>query len=278
MSQSHRHSWQGNVICHLSRNVRCHLVTQASSIRKFIQMSYKHFGNGPSSRNAQVVVNQCVHILYALRCVFLIHCLDRIHDSQVQEPQRLSLLFLNSHEGSNFSSLQDIKRPAKQCIPDHHGQNVEWIGTGHTCLQVHTGPDGLGRVVVSHAIIRAIFDQLMSDIQRRLQEIGVPAYCDPEFDMLRDGLRCTTPGHGMATFNRNSWPAQFVILNPAQDFRLDFITKASGIYRLAMAAIHVSGGASPRGTEEAVTRLLNSQTEAMRNVVIMCGTIGVQNG
>ena len=242
-------------------------------------MSYKHFGHGPSSRSAQLVVNQCVHILYALRCVFLIHCLDRIHDSQVQEPQRLSLLFLNSQEGSNFTAIQDIKRPAKKCMHEHHGQRVQWKNTEHTCLEVFTGPDGLGRVVVSHAILRSIFDQLLTDIQQLMQEIGVPALGDPEFDKLLDGLQCTTPAQGMATFNRRMWPSEFVGQhNASEGFKRNFLSKASSIYRLAMAAIHVSGGASPRGTEEAVTRLLNSQTEAMRNVLIMCGTIGVQNG
>jgi hypothetical protein len=83
----------------------------------------------------------------------------------------------------------------------------------------------------------------------------------------------------MATFNRRTWPSGFVGQHNASEcFKRNFISKASAIYRLAMAAIHVSGGASPRGTEEAVTRLLNSQTEAMRNVLILCGTIGVQNG
>ena len=45
-----------------------------------------------------------------------------------------------------------------------------------------------------------------------------------------------------------------------------------------MATIHLCGGPAPRGTEEAVTRLLNSDTELMRNVIFIQGTIGVQNG
>jgi hypothetical protein len=45
-----------------------------------------------------------------------------------------------------------------------------------------------------------------------------------------------------------------------------------------MAAIHLCGGPAPRGTEEAVTRLLNSETELMRNILFMKGTLGVQNG
>jgi hypothetical protein len=50
------------------------------------------------------------------------------------------------------------------------------------------------------------------------------------------------------------------------------------LYRLALAAIHLSGGPSPRGTEDAVTRLLNSSTELVRNVQLIHGTIGVASG
>ena len=119
--------------------------------RKFIQMSYKHYGSGPRSRSAQFVVDQCVHILYALRCVFLVHCLDVVDPSRVEEPQRLSVLFLNSQVTSNFSSIQDIKRPAKKSIPDHHGNIVEWIGKGHTALKVvHKDRSRFGTVGVYH--------------------------------------------------------------------------------------------------------------------------------
>ncbi len=241
-------------------------------------MSYKHYGNGPTSRNAQNVVNQCVHILYALRCIFLIHCLDRVHDSQVKEPERLSRLFLNSTVTSNFSSIQDIKRPAKRCIPEHHGNRVEWVGTGHICLKVHTGPQGLGRVQVSHAILRSIYDRIFSDIHLKLQEMEVQVLSDTDFDGLRDGLSCLTPAQGLEVFNRKPWAAEFIQMHVGQDVRTKFVHMASSLYRLIMAAIHISGGPSPRGTEEAVTRLLNSETELMRNILVIGDTIGVQNG
>jgi hypothetical protein len=61
-------------------------------------------------------------------------------------------------------------------------------------------------------------------------------------------------------------------------YRLEFIEKASSMYRLAIAGIHLSGGPAPRGTEEGAIRLLNSSTELVRNVQMIAGTIGVQNG
>lgn len=274
MFPSHKHSLLGAYF----KMTVCQLTIPTLSHRKFIQMSFKHFGTGPHSRNAQVVVNQCVHILYALRCVFLIHCLDRIHHSQVDEPERLSLQFLNSHVSSCFASIQDIKRPAKQCIPEHFGNNVEWVGQGHTVLRVHTGPQGLGRVEVSHAIIKSVYQGLLVAIRQLMRKLGVPTMTESEFDSLRDGLSCLSPGQGLGVFNVKEWAVNFVRNNSEAAFRTNFINKASNIYRLSMAAIHICGGPAPRGTEEAVTRLLNSDTELMRNVLLMNGTIGVQNG
>jgi len=173
--------------------------------RKFIQMSYKHYGSGPRSRSAQFVVDQCVHILYALRCVFLVHCLDVVDPSRVEEPQRLSVLFLNSQVTSNFSSIQDIKRPAKKSIPEHHGNIVEWIGKGHTALKVHIGLHGLDRVEVSHAILFRVYECLLSAIQDSMTKLGVPVMPEEEFDGLRDGLACCTPNQGLAVFNERQW-------------------------------------------------------------------------
>lgn len=246
--------------------------------RKFIQMSYKHFGSGPKSRSAQFVVDQCVHILYALRCIFLVHCLDVIDHSRVKEPERLSLLFLNSHVTSNFSSIQDIKRPAKKSIPEHHGNNIEWIGTGHTVLKVHIGIHGLERVEVSHAILLGLYQHMLVAIVDHMVKLGVPIMPETEFDSLRDGLACLSPGQGLAVFNAREWPKSFVRSNTAREFRVNFVTRATNLYKCCMAAIHICGGPAPRGTEEAVTRLLNTETELMRNVLFIQGTIGVQNG
>jgi hypothetical protein len=90
------------------------------SHRKFLQASYVTHGCGPNSRNAQFIVHQCVQILFAFRCTYICHCMERVKDTQVSEPERLSLTFLNSHKGSGFTALQNIKRPAKNSIPDHH--------------------------------------------------------------------------------------------------------------------------------------------------------------
>jgi len=91
----------------------CVLLTITVRCRKFLQMSYIAYGGGPDSRNAQFVVHQCVGILYAMRVFFLHHCLQVVHCSRVDEPERISRLYLNGQKSSSFAAIQNIKRPAK---------------------------------------------------------------------------------------------------------------------------------------------------------------------
>ena len=99
-----------------------------------------------------------------------------------------------------------------------------------------------------------------------------------EFIALKDTSTSTHRGEGLSTFN-NTWAYQeFVRHHTGEAFRSWFLGEASKVNRLAMAVIHLSGGPSPRGTEEAVTRLLNSETEQTRNVQVCGHTIGVANG
>jgi hypothetical protein len=247
-------------------------------IRKFIQMSYLLHGCGPSSRNAQFIVHQCVHMLYALRCIYFIHCMEHVDQTLVEAPASMSNLYLNSQRNSGFTAIQNIKRPGKSCIPENHRQNVTWICCSHTSLEVHTGKDGLGRVQVSHTILRQVFRKILDSMTSKLQEMRVPILCDSEFDALRESTNSVQKGEGMGTYNQKPWTAAFIRINEEQNFRIQFIQQASNLYRLMMTAVHVSGGPSPRGTEQAVTRLLNSDTELMRNVILVDGTIGMHSG
>ena len=241
-------------------------------------MSYKTYGSGPNSRNAQFVIHQCVAMLYALRCAFIVHCLDQVHDTNVELPEQLSTKFLNSSVNSNFTAIQNIKRPGKMCIPDHYGQSVTWTCTAHTALVVHTGPLSLGRLAVSHAIIKETFNKIFCDILKIIEKMKVPIYVKHEFDALHDSTTCSTPGQGLLTFNRSPWAEFAISSNYCTDYQKTFVESASKVYRMCLAAMHLSGGPSPRGTEEAVTRLHNSETELIRNVYLVDGTIGVRAG
>lgn len=99
-----------------------------------------------------------------------------------------------------------------------------------------------------------------------------------DFMSLRDSSTSSRRGEGLSTFNKSWQYQEFVENNTDEGFRTTFVGHASTLNRLAMAVIHLSGGPSPRGTEQAVTRLVNSETEQMRNVQIIGQTIGVENG
>ena len=244
--------------------------------RKFIQMSYCTFGCGPNSRNAQFVVHQCVGILYAMRVFFLHHCLNVVHPTKILEPARLSLEYLNSGVSSSFTAIQNIKRPAKLDIPAFGSQKITWLGSDFVALQVHTGSLGLNRVQVTHQALRDTFNRIVSKMRQELKQMAVEPINFTDFLQLKDSSSSSRKGEGMLIFNPDQ--AEKVIPNIFREQRLCFLRQASNLYRLAMAAIHLSGGPSPRGTEDAVTRLLNSCTELVRNVQFVQGTIGVSSG
>jgi hypothetical protein len=244
--------------------------------RKFIQMSYITFGCGHNSRNAQFIVHQCVGILYAMRVVFLHHCLTCINPSSIHEPERISKLYLNSRVNSSFTALQNIKRPAKSDIPEFGSQKITWQPDSNwKSLLVHSGNLGLDRVPVSHEIIRNTFNSIVLQIRLQLTSMGIRVISFQEFVDLKDSSSSSRPGEGMQTFNPSS--AMSIPILSKND-SLEFLSRASNLYRLALAAIHLAGGPSPRGSEDAVTRLLNSSTELVRNVQLIHGTIGVANG
>jgi hypothetical protein len=258
----------------------CVLLTITVRCRKFLQMSYIAYGSGPDSRNAQFVVHQCVGILYAMRVFFLHHCLQVVHCSRVDEPERISRLYLNGQKSSSFTAIQNIKRPAKWDIPECGEQKITWeVGSRYTALKVHCGSMGLDRVLVTHGMLKATFHRIISEIRDYFRQMSITVINHEDFIGLRDSSSSTRHGEGMITFNSNLQPINKAFVQKAdRETRLKFISQASIVYRLALAAIHLSGGPSPRGTEDAVTRLTNSSSSLVRNVQIVNGTIGVANG
>ena len=157
-------------------------------------------------------------------------------------------------------------------------QNITWIDKDHTSLSVHTGVNGLGRTPVSHLMLRQVFHRMLADIRQDLALTGVPSLQLSQFEQLKDSSTSTHAGEGLGYFNQVWSVEEFARKHSDATFRQTFLEKACRILRLCACLIHISGGPSPRGTEEAVTRLLNSQTEQQRNVVFIDGTIGVQGG
>jgi len=206
------------------------------------------------------------------------HCLTVIHGSAVSEPERISKNYFNSLVNSAWTALQNIKRPAKQCIPNHYAQNVSWTSDDYTALEVHTGAKKMDRVAVSHTKIRTTYMSLLASIRKQLRSMGINMITYEDFKLLRESASTTHPGEGMATFNDVISHTGAFTEGKSREFRVQFLKEASHVYQMVIAAIHLCGGPSPRGTEQAVMRLLNSNSERMRNFQLMAHTIGVQNG
>lgn len=167
----------------------------------FLQMSYVSFACGTESRGAQFVVKQCVHLLYALRCAYVAHCLDAMPKTLVHGPENLSLTFLNSTRPNAFAAVQDIKRPGVYCIEHDDRQNVTWIGYKGDSLEVHSGSQGLDRIPVSHENLRATFHALCGGIVDLLRQMEIQIITWRQFGDLRDSTSVKTPGEGMGTYN-----------------------------------------------------------------------------
>jgi len=167
----------------------------------FLQTSYVIFGCGRESRDAQFVVHQCVHLLYALRCAYLWHCLETMPPTLVNGPEDLSRLFLNSTKQNAFAALQDIKRPGNQCIEHDDRQNVTWVGFKFDSLMVHAGTQGLDRIPVSHQTLRAAFHGLCGAIVVLLKQMKISVLTWRQFTELKDSTSCRTPCEGMGAFN-----------------------------------------------------------------------------
>lgn len=243
-------------------------------------MSFICYGSGQASRNAQFIAHQCVHILYAFRLVYLYHCVRVLRPDQVLQPPILSKKFLNSTVDSAFTAIQNIKRPAKSCFALHVRQNVTWVGSGYVSLMVHHGKDGLERTAVSHILLKTTYYNILDNMKNLFIEMGIKLIKYAQFKTIKDSSFSTSSGEGMSFFNQ-VWTkptTQEYVIGKDRDSRLTFLENAYTLCRLALTAIHLSGGPSPRGTEQAVTRLLNSNTELMRNVQFLSETIGVENG
>jgi len=255
-------------------------IQQNYMTRKFIQMSYVTFASGPSSRTAQFIVHQCVHILYAMRVFFLYHTLRVVHQSRVHEPERISSLYLNSRCASSFTAIQNIKRPAYFDIPEFGDQKITWVqGSNYQSLNVHSGPMRMDRVPVSHNMLRRTYGLIVSRIVQLLKTMGINMITFEQFKQLRDSASSSRPGEGMMTFNPQLQQSnKDFIAASTRDSKMKFLVLASDVYRLSLAAVHLTGGPSPRGTEDAVTRLTNSSTELVRNVQLSNGTVGVASG
>jgi hypothetical protein len=128
------------------------------------------------------------------------HCLRSIHDSNVEEPERLSKQFLNSTIASGFTALQNIKRPIKNTINTAINQHVSWIGDDFVELQVHTGTHGIERTPVSHALLRSTFHSIVALLGKMLNSAGVNKLKYREFLKIKDSTSSTHAGEGMSFF------------------------------------------------------------------------------
>jgi hypothetical protein len=128
-------------------------------------------------------------------------------------------------------------------------------------------------------MLRRTYGLILSRIVQLLKTMGINMITFEQFKQLRDSASSSRSGEGMMTFNPQLQESnKDFIAASTRDSKMKFLVLASDVYRLSLAAVHLTGGPSPRGTEDAVTRLTNSSTELVRNVQLSNGTVGVASG
>ena len=239
-------------------------------VEKFFCYSYHCMGRGPKSRDLRFIVADCAYLKYGLRGGFLSHVLTTLKNSDILGMNKAALPFKNP---GAFQQLNTLKNIAFSCIPAADHQPISWTpNTSYSSLTVTTCG-----VLLTHAILRSAFNRLLVFISSVLDSYGVPELSYSNFVKIRDSQTSTHAGEGLVLFNPHLFPdAEAWQTNMLQKMdhsaRSHFFTDAYAVGNHIVAGCHLSAGPGFRGTEDASLLLVNSLSQAPRNLrAIGCG-------
>lgn len=243
----------------------------------FIELYYAVAPNGPINRSAEFVQHAAVHIIYAMRGLFLLKCAENViqgFDAGLQE--RWSMLYLNEQKDNAFSSVQSLKRVAAFNIEEFDCKIV-WLD--QEALEVQTTR---GNVPISMSDLRSMYDGFIRRIEVLMCKMKIPVMSKEELAAAVD-VKSSIQGEGIMSMNRVLLSSR---LNPASaanggavsdEFKKDFCTQSYELGKLLTLALYLSGGPAARMTEISNWRVSNSSESSMRNVRFLRNLIGVVN-
>ena len=82
-------------------------------------------------------------------------------------------------------------------------------------------------------MLETTFKNIINVISQDLQKMGIKGIKYSEFQLTRDSRTSTTGGEGMSVFNEHKSHAEKYLEGRSRTFRLEFLEKASRMYRLA---------------------------------------------
>jgi len=232
-------------------------------VEKFFFYSYHCMGRGRSSRDLPFFASECAYLKYGLRGGFLHYCLKILNNTDVSGVQEASRHF--SDPGA-FVQLSSLKNIATSCIPVSNHQHISWNQDANfsslTVLSVG--------VVLSHNTIRIAFARVLEFVQAILDTYEVPGLSLQRFKTIKDSPTSTHAGEGLVVFNpdliqgHQEWLAVKVQMDESQ--KRHFLNDSYACANHLVVGLHLSAGPGFRGTEDASITLVNSFTQAPRNI------------
>ena len=239
-------------------------------VEKFFYYSYHCMGRGRNSRDLKFIVAECAYLKYGLRGGFLSHVLTTLQNDDVSGMDKASLPFKNP---GAFQQLNALKNIAYSCIPAADNQPISWTpNSSYSSLTVTTCG-----VLLTHKMIRTAFNRLLVFISSVLDSYEVPELPYSTFKTVRDSASSTHAGEGLTVFNPHLFPdveawQKTMLQKLNHSARTHFFTDAYAAGNHIVAACHISAGPGFRGTEDASLLLVNSLTQAPRNLrALGCG-------
>ena len=232
-------------------------------VENFFFYSYHCMGRGRSSRDLPFFASECAYLKYGLRGGFLHYCLKILNNTDVSGVQEASRHF--SDPGA-FVQLGSLKNIATSCMPVSNHQHISWNQDANfsslTVLSVG--------VVLSHHTIRIAFARVLEFVQAILDTYEVPGLSLQRFKTIKDSPTSTHAGEGLVVFNpdlmqgHQEWLAVKGQMDDSQ--KRHFLNDSYACANHLVVGLHLSAGPGFRGTEDASITLVNSFTQAPRNI------------
>jgi hypothetical protein len=235
----------------------------------FIELYYVIAPNGAINRSASFVSHVAVHLLYAIRGVYILQCADTV---DVKQHIAWSESILNEQEDNTLSAIQSLKRVAVKYAEDPESRII-WLDEG---LQVRTER---GNVTITPADIRKMYHNLLSQSEAMLMKMEISIMSAEELAVVVD-LNSRNPGEGIMSMNTKIFEfrqACSAMKLKSEKDQKEFCILSYELGKVLTMSLYLAGGPSARLTEIANWMVACSEDNCLRNLRYVRNLIVVAN-
>lgn len=239
------------------------------ALEYFMELYYVVAPNGAINRSASFVHHVAVHLLYAIRGVYILQCADT---TDVKQQTEWSETLLNEQQDNVLSAVQSLKRVAAK-YEEEAETKIIWIDEG---LEVRTDR---GNIAVTAVDINKMYHNFLSRSESMLKKMEIDVMCEEELKMALD-INSRTPGEGIMSMNTNIFDARqgrSKIRLKSDKEQKEFCNLSYELGKLLTMSLYLAGGPSARLTEIANWMVANSEDNSSRNLRFVRNLIVVAN-